>query len=542
MGWIKRIKEKVRAGCRDSGLAGDHLDLSQREKQVAGIRIGPDLEKNIKTITMALGNSEDLKTHRLFIGPGKAAAALIFIDGMVEGAQMANLMQNIQVDFLLTAINPADQGSALDTVARRLVGVIPLKTADTLEALINDFTRGDTALLLEGEPRALLCDTRSRLTRLPVEPDAETGIRGPRDGFVENIRANTALLRRRLHTANFWIEGLEVGGLTRTRVAIAYIKGLADEKIIGEVRSRLQGIQIDGVLESGYLEDYLHDVPWTPYPLVLRTERPDRTAGALLEGRVAILTDGTPFVLIVPTQFSMMLQGPDDYYEHPFVGSFIRVLRLLAFLISVFLPGFYVATINFHPELLPTTLFLRVSAAREGVPFPVYMEAFMMEGLFEILREAGVRLPRAIGPAISIVGALVLGDAAIRAGLVSPPMVIVVALTAIASFSAPTFSIALAARLTRFLFILVCAVFGLFGLQFGLLLFLLHLSALRSFGLPYMYPYGPLVLSDMRDNLLRLFWWMQNRRPKLVGSREPGRQRPGPRPGRRQGPRGEREE
>ncbi len=205
------------------------------------------------------------------------------------------ILRNLQVDTYLTGIKAGDRGTILDTVMQSLLGVIPLKVVNSMGELINFITYGETALLFEGIPKALLCDTRIGKDRAITELEAETSIRGPRDGFVENLRINTSLLRRRLHSPNFWIEGLEIGKLTRTRVAIAYIKGLADEKVVGEVRSRLQGIQLDGILESGYLEDYLQDVPWTPFPQVLRTERPDRVAGAILEGRVAILTDGTPF-------------------------------------------------------------------------------------------------------------------------------------------------------------------------------------------------------------------------------------------------------
>jgi len=539
---IRRLLQRLRKKRHEAELASDFLDLSQREQLVSEMQLYTSLEKNLDLIKTVLGHSQDLEEHRFLIGPGQVEAAIIFIDGMVDGSDLVALLRNVQVDILLTGIKPMEQGHPLETVKRRLIGVIPLKTVESMEAIIDAITQGEAALLFEGTSKALLSDTRSVSMRSPTEPEAESSIRGPRDGFVENLRTNTALLRRRIHSPNLWIEGMDVGRLTKTKVCLAYIKGLADEKIIGEVRSRLKGIQLDGVLESGYLEEYLQDVPWTPFPLVLRTERPDRVAGALLEGRVAVLTDGTPFVLIVPTQFSMMLQGVDDYYENYVIGSFLRLLRFLSFLISMFLPGIYVAVINYHPELLPTTLFLRIAAAREGVPFPVVVEAFLMEALFEVLREAGVRLPRAIGSAISIVGALVLGDAAIRAGLVSPPMVIIVSLTAIASFTAPTFSLAIAARLIRFLFIILGAVFGLFGVQFGLLLLLLHLCSLRSFGLPYMYPFGPLVLSDMRDNILRLFWWLQNKRPKLIGYREWGRQQPGPRPGRRRGPGGQKEE
>ncbi|MEW6230306.1 MAG: spore germination protein, partial [Bacillota bacterium] len=287
---------------------------------------------------------------------------------------------------------------------------------------------------------------------------------------------------------------------------------------------------IDGVLESGYLEEYIEDTSFTLFPLMERTERPDRVAASLLEGRLAVFTEGTPFVLILPTQLSTLLQAPDDYYERLPIGSFIRVVRFIAFTMSVILPGFYVAVVSFHQELLPTVLLMRVTAFREGVPFPVVVEVLMMEFLFEVLREAGVRLPRAIGPAVSIVGALILGDAAIRAGLVSPAVVITVALTAIASFSAPVFSLAIAARLLRFIFIVLGGAFGLFGIQFGLLIMLTHLSALRSFGRPYLAPFAPLIARDLKDTLARVWWWRMTTRPKLDAFREPERQDEGHEP------------
>ena len=274
-------------------------------------------------------------------------------------------------------------------------------------------------------------------------------------------------------------------------------------------------------------KEYIRDNPYSFFPDIFRTERPDRVAGAILEGRVALFTNGTPFVLVLPADLPMFLQAPDDYNELFPIGSFIRVLRFLAFLISIFLPGIYVSLLNFHPELLPIPLAITIQDAREGVPFPVVAEILFMEAAFEVLREAGIRLPRAIGSAISIVGALILGEAAIRAGLVSPGVVIIVAFTAIASFSAPVFSLAITARLLRFGMIFLGAAFGLFGIQFGLLALIIHLVSLRSFGHPYMAPYGPFILQDMKDSILRMPSWSHIKRPKLLGYREPFRQRPG---------------
>lgn len=242
------------------------------------------------------------------------------------------------------------------------------------------------------------------------------------------------------------------------------------------------------------------------------------------------MANGTPFALIVPTELPMFMQAPDEYFEPLPFGIFIRLLRYAALIISLVLPGIYVGVVTFHPELLPTSLFLRIISSREGVPFPVLAEMLILELIFEMLREAGLRLPPAIGPAISIVGALILGDAAIRAGLVSPGVVIVVALTAIAGFTTPAFSLSVAFRLIRFAFTIFGATFGLFGLQFALLLTLVHLCSLRTFGMPYLSPLAPLILSDLKDSFIAFWWWGMRTRPKLIGGREPLRQPSGQKP------------
>ena len=249
----------------------------------------------------------------------------------------------------------------------------------------------------------------------------------------------------------------------------------------------------------------------------------------LLEGR-GVITEAPPFVMVVPMNFSMLLQAPDDYYEKVPIGAFIRILRFAGFAAAIILPGTYVAVITFHHELIPTELLLRLTAAKEGVPFPVVVEVFMMELVFEFLREAGIRLPRAIGPAVTIVGALVLGDAAIRAGLVSAPGLIIVAATAHATFTVPTFSFGIAARLIRFIFIILGGILGLFGIQFGLLVLLVLLSSLRSFGYAFLSPAAPLIISDWKDLYVRIWRWGEVRRPKLEGAREPIRQRRGQMP------------
>lgn len=501
----------------------DNRDVSQREADVKKTPLVADLEKNLQRIASICGNSYDLNILRFLAGPDEVDAALVFLDGMVNKDAINNLMRIVKIDTFKTGIKGVQKGELYQTLQKRLL-TDENREAENMEDLYGGVSLGEAALLINGTARAILYESKGWKSRALAEPESEISIRGPREGFTENIRENTSLIRRRIRSPNLWMESMKVGSLTKTEVVFAYIKGLAGEEVLGELRSRLERIDIDGVLESGVIEEFIRDAPYSLFPTIFRTERPDRVAANILEGRVAVFTSGTPFVLVLPADFFMFLQAPDDYNEVWPIGSFIRFLRIFSYVISIFLPGIYVSVLNFHPELLPTSLLLTIQQTREGVPFPVVAEVILMEAAFEILREAGIRLPRVIGPAISIVGALILGEASIRAGIVSPGVVIIVAFTAIASFSTPTFSQAIAARILRFGIIFLGAFIGLLGIQFAFLVLIIHLVSLRSFGYPLMAPLGPLIWRDLKDALFRSFWWKQVYRPRLLGFHEPGRQ------------------
>lgn len=524
---LKKLKQHFSGKQQRKGI--DMRDISEREDDIKQTFFVSDLEQNLRRFEEITGKSYDITILRIFAGPDAVPVAVIYIDGMADKDSVDSLLYIVEIETLKVRIRGIDKKNIFETLKTRLVTHENHEVRD-MHALYAGIALGDTAIFFDGTAKALLLETKGWEVREIMEPESETTIRGSRDGFVENIRTNTSLIRRRIQSPNLWIENIKLGSLTNTNVAFAYMKGLAGEEMLEELRSRLESIDIDGVLESGVVEEYIRDNPYSLFPDIFRTERPDRVAGALLEGRAAVFTNGTPFVLVLPADLPMFLQATDDYNELFPIGSFIRVLRFFAFIISIFLPGIYVALLNFHPELLPIPLMITIQAAREGVPFPVVAEVIFMEAAFEVLREAGIRLPRAIGSAISIVGALILGEAAIRAGLVSPGVVIIVAFTAIASFSAPVFSIAITARLLRFGMLFLGAAFGLFGIQFGLLAMLIHLVSLRSFGHPYLAPYGPFIWRDMKDSILRTFWWGQVHRPKLLGYREPVRQRTGQQP------------
>ncbi|MEI2341487.1 spore germination protein, partial [Priestia megaterium] len=313
----------------------------------------------------------------------------------------------------------------------------------------------------------------------------------------------------------------QVGKRSKKDLVVAYIKEVVNPELVEEVEKRIKKIDLDNVPESGYVEQLIEDNYLSPFPQVQNTERPDRVIAALMEGRVAILLDGTPFALIAPVTFSMMLQSPEDYYERWIPGTFIRFLRYIAVVLSLFTPALYIAFISFHPGLIPTKLAISIIGSRSGVPFPALIEALFMELSIEILREAGLRLPKPIGPAMGIVGGLIIGEAAVQAGIVSPILVIVVALTAISSFSIPQYSVGITLRILRFVAMLCAAILGLYGVILFFLFMMSHLVKLKSFGVPYMSPAVPYRLSEWKDLVVRMPLMMMKRRPKMMHTKDP---------------------
>jgi spore germination protein KA len=517
MGFLKRY-----FGKSNKMTWNDQLDLSQRDALLQKTTLTTSLEKNLKTMEQIIGPSYDYGTRNFRTG-GKIPSTLVYMDGLVQNQVIEEILRALM--HLSLEIEGSSKYSIITAALYDLLIIKGCKKTGDLSEIFRDLAKGSVALLFDGHPEVILCEAQGFNTRPIQEPSSEIVIRGPREGFVENIQTNTSLLRRHIRSPHLWIESMVIGKVTKTEIAIAYIKGLVSEELLQELRSRLERIETDGILESGYIEEFIEENPFTIFPSILRTERPDKVSGCLLEGRIAIITDGTPFVLIIPCEFTMFNQAPDDYYERFPVAVVARALRTLSLLITLLLPGFYVSVVNFHPELIPTDLLLRISATREGVPFPLIVEVILMEVIFELIREAGIRLPSAIGQAISIVGALILGDAAIRAGLVSQSVIIIIAITAIASFTIPVYSMSIALRIARFFITILAATFGLFGVQFGILVLLIHLCSVRSFGYPYLMPLGPQIRQDLKDNIYKHWRWGMNTRPKLLGGREPIRQK-----------------
>lgn len=421
----------------------------------------------------------------------------------------------------LMKLDAADGTDPLVQLVEKAVPVAQVKAVSLLGECVDEIGKGQAILLAWGEKEAVSLSLGKAKQRSVEEPQAEPVIRGPREGFTETLSVNLSLLRRKIRSPLLKSVTVTVGAYTKTDVVLVYIEGLADPKIIQHIQKQIENIEIDGILESSYIEEFISEYRWSPFPEILNTERPDTAASHLLEGRIVILVSGTPVTLIVPITFASLLQSSEDYYQEFISGTTIRWLRYGFLLISLFLPSFYIALVSYHQEMIPTVLFFSIANSREGIPFPAAVEALIMEVTFEALREAGTRLPKQAGSAVSIVGALVIGQAAVQAGIVSAPMVIVVALTGIASFMIPHYALGIPIRLLRFPLMLLAAILGLLGLLLGLIGIVTHLCTMRPFGIPYFFG---ATGQHVKDVLMRPPWPKMNTRPSHVSDQDRYRQ------------------
>lgn len=503
-------------------------------------RLGSNLAENMLVLKRLFGSSRDIVYRDFALAVLDVRAAVVYVDGLVESALVTQFVLRPLVgedlpgqsrERLAEAWARTKGTDRTQAVLLAIRDILPIHTAVqplwALPDVASAVTAGEAVLLIDGIEGALRIPARGFEERGVEEPDTETVIRGPRDGFTESLATNLALIRRKLRDTALRVETTQVGHRSHTDVAVLYIADVANPHLVREVKARLGRIQTDAVLESGNVEQFIQDNYYSPFPQVQSTERPDRVAANLLEGRIAILVDGTPFALIVPSVFSQFYQVPEDYYERFLIASLVRAIRIGALFFSLTFASLYVALISYHPEMLPTRFAVAVAGGRATVPFPAVVEAIIMEVSMEFLREASLRLPRAIGPTVSIVGALIIGEAAVRAGIVSPLMVVIVAMTTIASFAVPSYSAAIALRILKFPIIIAAGVLGLYGVMIAMILVVVHLASLKSFGVPYLAPVAPSKLPDLKDTLVRLPHWLMARRPVITRSPDPTRMPPG---------------
>ncbi|HUX47199.1 MAG TPA: spore germination protein [Desulfosporosinus sp.] len=513
--WLKMLKE-----------------LTIRPKGERQIRKSPsysfdeDLNKPIsgQTVKEILASSSDVVFREFFLqGKERIPCMLVAVDGLADKNLLDQfILKPLMVDL---AGHPELAQVTLANVVDKTLQSLPgleIKKISKMGEAINAILSGDAVIFFGDSTEAIDIGARGWANSGVNEPVSESVVKGPHEGFTETLRINTSLLRRKIKHPSLRLISLKLGNLTNTDLVVAYIDKIASPDIVSEVLRRLGKIKMDGMLGSGYIEEMIEDNPYSPFPQISYTERPDILAGKLLEGKVGIMIDGTPIILVVPAVLTQFLNVNEDYYERAMTAILFRFVRYVGAMVAVLAPSVYIAVTTFHQEIIPTDLLMSISAGRQGVPFPALLEALIMMTVLEILQEAGLRLPKPIGQTIGIVGALIIGDAAVKAGLVSPLMVIIIGLTAVASYAIPYYDLSLAVRLLRFPFMILAGTLGFFGVSVGLYMVAIHLLNLRSFGVPYLSPIVPLRIRAMlQDTFVRAPWWALKRRPQLIDVEEP---------------------
>ncbi|WP_067621190.1 spore germination protein [Alicyclobacillus acidiphilus] len=460
-------------------------------------------------------------------GNSKWSGMVVFVDGLAD-KNVINL-SILEPLMILTHLTDAQPERTMKYVADKMVPGNQSVFVDSWADLVNNVLTGSTILWLEHCSSALVIETKGWEHRSVSSPQTEAVVRGSHDAFTESFRTNTGLVRSRLRTEHLVTEIISVGNLARTDIGIMYVHGLTNPSLVREVRKRISEIDVDFLMDSGMLEQFIEDKPSMLIPQVMATERPDRVAASLAEGYVAIFVGNTPFCLIVPVVLWSLIHTSEDTNIRYLPGTFMRVLRMIALFTALLLPSLYVAVTNYHSEMLPTDLMLAIAGSREQVPFPVVVEVLLMEFAIELIREAGIRIPSVIGPTIGIVGALIIGQAAVQAGIVSPLLVIVIATTALASFALPNYELSMGVRVLRFAFLVAGAILGFYGICILLCVYVVRLSMQKSFGVPILSPVAP-NSGSARDVIVRGPLWGMNKRPTFLHPLRSWRQNPITRP------------
>ncbi|RDI45984.1 spore germination protein [Falsibacillus pallidus] len=451
-------------------------------KRDKGKLSGTTLQEKYTRIQEALGFSADLLVmHKEFNKGGHCFhIVLLRIDGISDGNGVVELFRSPE----LQSMDSMDE--VIGKIGDHGMNIEHKEYEKDFHKLTISMLEGDTIILFEGREMVLKVSTLKTEGRQVTEPTSQTVIRGPKDAFVESIRINTALVRKRIKNEQLRLERFQSGEKSKANIELMYLADQVDYECLEKIRTRISEGSASLILESGYIEKMIQDNQKTIFPTIMNTERPDEVASNILMGKIAVFVDNTPFVLICPVTFYQFFQSPEDYYHNFNISFLLQTLRFVGFFLSLLAPAIYVGLITHHHAMIPTPLLISLYAQREGIPFPVIIETFLMEFIYEILREAGVRMPRAIGQAVSIVGALVIGQSAVEAGLVSTAVVIVVSITAISSFTMPNYNLAISARILRFIFMGVSYFIGFYGLLLGLMMLCGHLLTITSMGRPYL--------------------------------------------------------
>lgn len=501
----------------------DAVNNAETGKKAPGPAVRKSLGENLEYMkfrySIPANGDIILREFDVIFNDKPVSAFLMFYDGMAD----RNIINNniLQPLMLLSNLNiKSDEKELVHYIRKHLLPQNQLRLCDKFQEVIDEINFGGCGIFVDGCSTAYCADVKGWEHRNVERPNMELVIRGPQEGFNEVLRANTALIRKILKDEDLIAEDIAIGKRSKTACSLMYIKDIANNSLVNEVRRRLQGIKIDYLIDTGELEQFLEDSTYLPTPQIKATERPDRVASALSEGKVAVVMNGSPYVLIMPSTISAMFHTPEDAYVRFPYSNFFRLIRILGVIFALLLPGIYIAITNFHHEMIPTDLLLAIAASREKVPFPSIIEILVMETAFELIREAGIRIPGPIGPTLGIIGALILGQAAVAANIVSPILIIIVAVTGIGSFAIPDFSLAFSFRLLRFAYIALGGLAGLLGITAGLFAHLLIIAESKSFGVPMLAPIGPKTQDSMKDQITRLPIWKQDRRPDFLNPKD----------------------
>lgn len=459
-------------------------------------KISGRMDEMQERVQQLCSGCDDIIIRPMRLGSGERVRCLVVY---IEAAVSNMMLEDSVIGKLLNHLWELGEAEIQKAVAEDGLGISDVKELETMEEVLAALLAGNAIFFLEGYTRALKIGSKGYPGMGVPKADSEKGLRGSKEAFSESVKINTALVRKRVRTTNLKVEELFVGERSNTLLALVYMEELAYPGLVEHIRSCLTQIRTDGILDSGIVEQMTKEAWYSPFPQFQTTERPDRAAAAVLDGRILVLCDNTPVGLLLPTTFNSLMQTGDDYYGHFEIASLLRVVRYLSVFLAFSLPGLYLAVTGFHPQILPTNLVLSMAEARRGVPFPAMAEVLLIEISFELMREAGLRMPGPIGNMIGIVGGLIIGQAAVTANLISPIIVIIDALTALGSFSIPNEELSEAFRLLKYGMIFLCGFFGLYGFAVGWLALLIHLAGLKSFGIPYLMPF----VARERDGISR---------------------------------------
>lgn len=475
-----------------------------------------DLTTQIDKLKDTFCQTSDLEIKQ-FTTPNDHRVAIVFLSNIID-----QLMLTSSVIAPLQELPRTLSGDIADIAMQKIISFSQVSVAQDENAMIEQILNGFCAILFENSPKVLIVECAKWIVRTPTEPPTSAVVKGPREGFVEDFVTNITLIRKRLKTPKLKIDEMVIGTKTNSQVRIIYLMDTADPKVVQAIKMKLKKIDIDGVIDSNYLAEFLQTGKHIIFKQIGSTEKPDVAAAKILEGRVAILVDGSPIVLTLPYMLVEDLQSSNDYYTNPARATFLRYVRLCSGIIAIILPGLYVALLCHHAKAIPIKLLITITNSIQGIPIPPLLETLFIIFLFEILYEASLRMPRHMGLALSIVGALILGDTAVKAGLISPPAVLIVALTGVMNYTIPELSNQ--TSFLRLVFTIIGGFMGVLGIVLGGLFLIAYLANMDSYGSPYLSPFSPKIPSDTKDGLLRKNMTEMYERPKSIRNKNRRRQ------------------